>query len=66
MVDGHPRSGPGYPTSPASDDELDEKFLACAGRALTAPSAARALELLRTIEELEDIRTLTGVLGDTR
>jgi 2-methylcitrate dehydratase PrpD len=56
----------GYPRHPASDDELDEKFLACAGRALTAPSAARALELLRTIEDLTDIRTLTGVLGDAR
>ena len=56
----------GYPANPASDAELDEKFLACAGRALTAPSAARALEWLRTIEELEDIRPLTAVLGDTR
>jgi 2-methylcitrate dehydratase PrpD len=56
----------GYPANPASDDELDEKFLACAGRALTAPSAARALEWLRTIEELEDIRPLTAVLGETR
>jgi 2-methylcitrate dehydratase PrpD len=62
----HANGARGYPANPASDEELDEKFLACAGRALTASSAARALELLRTIEELEDIRTLTGVLGGRR
>ena len=56
----------GYPAQPASDDELDAKFLACAGRALSGPSAARALDLLRRFETLEDMRTLTGVLGDTR
>jgi len=62
----HADGARGYPAHPASDAELDAKFLACAGRALSAPSAARALELLRTIETLEDTRTLTDVLGDTR
>jgi 2-methylcitrate dehydratase PrpD len=62
----HADGARGYPAHPASGEELDAKFLACAGRALSAPSAARALELLRTIETLEDMRTLTDVLGDTR
>jgi len=62
----HADGARGYPARPASDEELDAKFLACAGRALPAPSAARALELLRAIDSLADIGTLTGVLGDTR
>ena len=62
----HADGARGYPAHPASDTELDAKFLACAGRALSAPSAARALDLLRTIDTLEDTRTLTDVLGDTR
>jgi 2-methylcitrate dehydratase PrpD len=56
----------GYPANPASDEELDAKFLACAGRALSGAASARALDLLRRLETLEDMRTLTGVLGDTR
>jgi 2-methylcitrate dehydratase PrpD len=56
----------GYPAHPASDEELDAKFRACAGRALTEPSVARALELLRTIEEIEDVRSLTTVLSKWR
>jgi len=56
----------GYPAHPASDEELDAKFQACAGRALTEPSVARALELLRTIEAMEDVRPLTTVLSKWR
>jgi 2-methylcitrate dehydratase PrpD len=52
----------GYPSQPASDDELDAKFLACARRALTEPAAARALSVLRRIDEIEDVRTLTACL----
>ena len=62
----HADGARGYPAHPASDEALDAKFLACAGRALSASSATRALELLRTIDTLEDVRTLTSVLGDTR
>jgi len=56
----------GYPAQPASDEELAAKFRACAGRALSGAAPARALDLLRRLETLEDMRTLTGVLGDTR
>lgn len=53
----------GYPTQPASDDELDAKFLACARRTLPETAAQRALGLLRTIGRMEDIRTLTKLLA---
>jgi 2-methylcitrate dehydratase PrpD len=53
----------GYPEQPASAAELDAKFLACAGRALTEPAAERALGLLRKIEEIEDVRSLTAALS---
>jgi 2-methylcitrate dehydratase PrpD len=48
----------GYPDQPASDEELKEKFMACACRALTESAAKRALGLLRGIDELDDVRTL--------
>lgn len=53
----------GYPAQPASTEELEAKFLACAERAMSEPSAARALALARRIDGLEDIRTLTAALG---
>jgi 2-methylcitrate dehydratase PrpD len=56
----------GYPAQPASDDELDAKFMACAGRALSGAASARALDLLRKLDTIDDMRTLTAVLGDTR
>jgi 2-methylcitrate dehydratase PrpD len=56
----------GYPSQPASDEELDAKFLACAQRALPEAAAGRALALLRTIETLGDIRALTVSLADAR
>ena len=38
----------GYPANPASDAELDAKFLACAGRALPAESGQRVGRPKRT------------------
>jgi 2-methylcitrate dehydratase PrpD len=52
----------GYPERPASDDELAAKFLSCATRALPQADAHRALDLLRAIEHLDDVRKLTAVL----
>lgn len=52
----------GYPANPASDSELDEKFLACAERALSKASSRRALELLRRIEESADVRAVARQL----
>ena len=40
----------GYPTSPASDRELDEKFLACAARQLPAGRAELILRALRALD----------------
>lgn len=62
----HANGARGYPAQPASDEELDAKFLACARRAMSEAAADRALGRLRTIEHIEDIRTLTAVLGDRR
>jgi 2-methylcitrate dehydratase PrpD len=50
----------GYPERPASSDELTAKFLSCATRALPEADAHRALELLRAVERLDDVRTLTA------
>jgi 2-methylcitrate dehydratase PrpD len=52
----------GYPAQPASDTELQAKFLACARRTLPETSCAAALELLRGIERLTDVRLLTAEL----
>jgi 2-methylcitrate dehydratase PrpD len=52
----------GYPANPASDEELSAKFLACAARALSAAEAAHALDLLRTIDRIDDVRTLARIL----
>lgn len=57
------RGARGYPEQPASGTELDAKFLACAGAALSPPAAERALALLRSIDELDDVTVLTAALG---
>lgn len=48
----------GYPSTPASDAELDAKFLSCAGRVLTEDVARQVLERLRGIEQAADVRHL--------
>ena len=52
----------GYPANPASDAELDAKFLSCAERALSKASSRRALELLRRIQESDDVRAVARQL----
>jgi 2-methylcitrate dehydratase PrpD len=52
----------GYPDRPASDAELDAKFLSCAAAALRADAARTALEALRDIERASDVRLLTPLL----
>ena len=52
----------GYPAQPATDDELHAKFLQCARRALPEASCQAALEMLRRIEQVENIRLLTALL----
>ncbi len=53
----------GYPERPVGDEELAAKFLACAERTMTRQSAIAAIEMLREIERLEDVRSLTTRLA---
>jgi 2-methylcitrate dehydratase PrpD len=52
----------GYPARPASDDELDAKFLACARRGI-GTAAERVLARLRDLETLGDVRELMPLLA---
>jgi len=52
----------GYPEQPASDRELDDKFLACAKRALPSGTAADVLAMLRAIDDVDDVRDLTRLM----
>jgi 2-methylcitrate dehydratase PrpD len=50
----------GYPDRPATEADLDAKFLACATRTIPRGAAQRALDLLHEIDRLDDVRTLTA------
>ena len=52
----------GYPSQPASDEELGQKFLTCARRTLPDDAAIRALEMVRRLESVADVRTITEAL----
>jgi 2-methylcitrate dehydratase PrpD len=53
----------GYPEQPATDEELTTKFRSCARKVLSDDQTERALTLLRSIEELDDVRKLTRGLA---
>jgi len=53
----------GYPERPATDAELDRKFLLCAERTLPAAAARSALGQLRAIESAPDLRALLKTLA---
>jgi 2-methylcitrate dehydratase PrpD len=53
----------GYPAQPASDEELNAKFLGCARSVIPAASAERALAVLRGFEALPNVRALTDLLS---
>lgn len=57
------RGARGYPERPASAGELAAKFRACASRVMSDEEAERALERLREIEGIDDVRELTGALA---
>jgi 2-methylcitrate dehydratase PrpD len=57
------RGARGMPERPASDAEVDAKFMACATRALPDDRARRALACLRRFEALTDVRELTRLLA---
>jgi 2-methylcitrate dehydratase PrpD len=61
----HANGARGYPARPATDDELDAKFLQCARRALPEAECQRALETVRAFGRLMDIRQLTAALSLT-
>jgi 2-methylcitrate dehydratase PrpD len=48
----------GYPERPASRDELDAKFRACAARAIEGEAIEQALNDLQRLEELPDVRMM--------
>jgi 2-methylcitrate dehydratase PrpD len=52
----------GYPERPASDAELDQKFLACAERTLPASRTREALRQLRSLDQLHNLRSLLPAL----
>jgi 2-methylcitrate dehydratase PrpD len=52
----------GYPERPATDTELDRKFLLCAERTLPAAAARSALNQLRAIESATDLALLLQTL----
>jgi 2-methylcitrate dehydratase PrpD len=53
----------GYPDRPASREELDAKFRACATRAIPGKVADEALSRLQALDGIADIRTVTELLG---
>jgi 2-methylcitrate dehydratase PrpD len=53
------RGARGYAERPASASELDRKFLDCASRVLDARAAAALLAMLRELDRLPTISTLT-------
>ena len=52
----------GYPARPARQEELEGKFLSCAHRVLSDAAAERALEFLRALDEVDDVRRLMPML----
>jgi hypothetical protein len=57
------RGARGYPDRPASRDELDAKFRACARRAVTNGPIEDTLIDLHRFEELADVRRFTARLA---
>ncbi len=57
------RGARGYPSRPASAEERDGKFTACARRRLPPEAAAAALDLLRGLDGAPSVRPLAGRLA---
>jgi len=52
------RAARGYPDRPASQDELDGKFITCARRAVAPAAAGAALDWLRALDAAASVRDL--------
>lgn len=57
------RGARGYPSRPASQEELDGKFTMCARRAVSVEAAAAALDYLRGLDTAAAVRDLAGRLA---
>jgi len=64
VISGRADFGKGSPTNPMSYDEVADKFLGCAAFAEWPTSKAKqVIELVRRLEEVSDVRTLTALLS---
>jgi 2-methylcitrate dehydratase PrpD len=62
VISGRADFGKGSPTNPMSYDEVADKFLGCAAFAEWPTSKAKqVIELVRNLEDLPDVRTLTAL-----
>jgi 2-methylcitrate dehydratase PrpD len=52
----------GHYTNPATNDEVDEKFMMLAGRVLDRATAAKYLKTIRDVAAALDVTALTAVL----
>ena len=52
----------GYPTRPATEEELAEKFRACAGRVMDAAKVEAAIGMLKLLEQVDETGVLTPCL----
>jgi 2-methylcitrate dehydratase PrpD len=67
VISGRADFGKGSPANPMSYDEVAEKFLGCAAFAEWPTSKAKqVIELVRRLEDVPDIRTLTTLLTKSR
>ena len=56
----------GYPKKPATTDELNQKFLRCAERAIPKASASKALHYLQNLaDEGASVSSLVAMLART-
>jgi len=61
-ISGRADFGKGSPANPMSFDEVAEKFLGCAAFAeWPASKAERVIAMVRKLEDLSDVRTLTAL-----
>lgn len=62
-ISGRAAFGKGSPTNPMSYDEVADKFRGCAAFAEWPNAKAnQVVEMVRTLEDLPDVRTLTALL----